>query len=110
MFKFLSMLDTYEDRKVARYEQGGLFISTALVNDSDDPYETAVAHPAYNDGEIVIVETYGDLDSAKAGHEKWVSIMTRPELPAKLVDTSTALIAKLCRATGNDLIFENEED
>ena len=95
---------------IGRYEEGDIFVSTAAINDSDDPYETAVAHPYYNDGHLVIVETYSDLKSAKSGHKKWVSIMTRPELPAVLVDVSTAFAAKLCRIFGEDLIFEHKED
>ena len=63
MFGGMSILN-YESRSLGRYEEDNLFVSTALVTDSDDPYETAIAHPFYNEGTIVIVETYDSKDDA----------------------------------------------
>ena len=57
MFEFL-MAAPYEDRKVARYDATWGFISTVSVNDGNQPYETAVEHSAYNDGDMVIVQAY----------------------------------------------------
>lgn len=98
MFDFLAMADNYEERAVDRYEDEeiGLIIDTAAVDDSDKPYETAVSHPAYNKGKWIIVELYDILDTAQAGHDKWVAKMTKSELPKKLIDVSTAEIADLC--------------
>ena len=111
MFSFFDMLDTYESRCVDRHEDGDLLVSTAAVIDSDHPYETAVAHPAFNGGLIVIVETYDTVEDAESGHQKWVQIMTAPELPAELKDVSTCGIVKLAAALGYDLneTFENED-
>ena len=88
---WLSMLDqedTYEQRKVDRYETEELFISTAHVIDSRKPYETAIAHPAYNEGAIVIVQMYDNIEDAQAGHDKWVQIMTADKLPDYLTDAN----------------------
>jgi hypothetical protein len=98
MFGFLLMMGNYKERKVGRFddESKGIMVSTAFVNDSDKPYETAVAHPAYNKGEMVIVELYNTKEEAATGHDKWVNIITGENLPESLTDVSTAEIAKFC--------------
>ncbi len=106
MFNFLGMADDYDSRKVDRYEEGDLFVSTAMVMDSSSPFETAVAHPQYNDGKIVIVENYNTKEKAKSGHEKWVKIMTDASLPNTLKDVSDSGIGTLARIVGVDTIFE----
>lgn len=79
------MEDTYEERKVAHYEEVGyLGVDTALVTDSPHPYETAVCHVSYNDGNWIIVETYDTKEEAAQGHERWVATMTADELPDEL--------------------------
>lgn len=102
MFGFLSMAGNYEYRKVARYEKDGLRVSTARVTDSAHDFETAVAHPAYNEGEIVIVEMYDTKEEAVLGHSRWVKRMTARKLPAQLKDVSTARVAEMCDILGND--------
>ena len=97
MFNFLGMVGNYEQRKVGRYEKGELLVSTAEVNDSKSPYETAVAHPKYNSGKIVIVEMYDSMAMALRGHKKWVSKMKSKTLPKKLVDVSTSEVALLAK-------------
>lgn len=59
MFNFLSDMYNYEDRCVALFDDGeGIRISTARCSDGSQPYETAIQHPDYNDGDYVIVEAY----------------------------------------------------
>lgn len=78
---------SYGERKVARYDGDGWFISTALVHDEGGPqYETAIVHPEYNERAHVIVEIYPTEEGAKEGHERWVETMTGDELPDELVD------------------------
>lgn len=89
------MFDNYEDRKVDRYEEGNLLVDTCSVTDAAQPYETAVAHPNYNGGDIVIVECYDTKQEAQDGHNRWVAIMTTFPLPVKLLDVSSAAIAAL---------------
>lgn len=95
MFEFLSMAGNYDSRKVDRYEEGDLLVSTANVIDSDHPYETAISHPNYNDDDFVIVEEYDEIGDAREGHNKWVKLMTAEKLPETLKDVSTAEVAKL---------------
>lgn len=91
----MEMLGNYEDRKVARYEKSDLLVSTAQVTDSDYPFETAVGHPNYNKGKLVIVEHYESRVAAEQGHKRWIKTMTQKRLPKSLKDVSTSEIAKL---------------
>ena len=93
----LKMYGAYEMRKVARYEDGSLIVDTVAVTDADQPFETAVSHPSYNDGDWIIVEEYGTKEEAEKGHNRWVQKMTPDGLPDQLVDVSTAWPAKLLR-------------
>jgi hypothetical protein len=104
MFEFLMDVGNYDQRKVGRYdnEKTRLSISTASVSDAAQPYETAVAHPDYNDNKWVIVETYGSRKAAEAGHEKWVATMTAKTLPGVLFDRSSAGVATLADAFVGD--------
>lgn len=99
MLNFMDMLGNYDSRKVDRYEGGeGFFISTAYVCDSDKPYETAVAHPEYADGKIIIVECYDTKSEAQKGHDRWVKKMASEELPEELVDVSKSALTEFLRA------------
>lgn len=102
MFNFLEMMDNYEDRKVARYEDETLIVDTCSVTDSEQPYETAVSHPDYCDGKIVIVEQYDTFALGQVGHDKWLSLMTATPLPAQLVDVSNAGVALLIDLLSTD--------
>ena len=97
LLKLIQMEITSETRKVARYKDRSLIIDTVAVTDSDQPFETAVMHPAYNDGDWIVVEEHGTKEEAQKGHNRWVQRMTSDRLPDQLVDVSTAWIAK---ATG----------
>jgi hypothetical protein len=88
------MMDTYEDRKVDCYESDTLLISTARVLDGDKPFETAVEHPDYNEGEMVIVEAYDTEEEAKSGHDRWVHCMTT-DPPEQLVDCRNSFISQV---------------
>jgi len=105
LFGFLGMAGNHEDRCVARYddEDTKLSISTAAVNDSDDPFETAVSHPLYNAGAWAIVATYPTGEEAEAGHKKWMQTMTAEVLPSELIDVSTCGSAAMLRAIGDEM-------
>ena len=91
------MRGTYKDRKVDRYDgENGFFVSTALVTDSRHPYETAVKHQAYSDGDVIIVEMYDSKEKAQRGHDRWIERMTAAELPLQLIDVSMSMTADLC--------------
>jgi len=79
-------LSNYKERKVACHETEELFVSTAWVADAEW-YETAIGHQAYNDGNLIIVEQYGqDRQAAEEGHKEWVGKMAGEELPEYLED------------------------
>jgi len=98
VFNFFSMANNYEERKIARFEEGDLLISTCSVTDSNQPYETAISHPFYNGGQFIIVEMYDTSKAARVGHKEWINKMTSDELPVQLEDVSTAGIALMCDA------------
>jgi len=95
MFDFLSMAYDYKDRKVDRFEGENFTIDTCAVTDSDQPFETGIVHPKYNNNEWVIVEMYNSKKEAQEGHRKWVKKMTENILPDELFDVSTSTIKKL---------------
>lgn len=101
MFDFLTA-DSYEQRKIGRFDADWGFVSTAYVNDADKPYETAVKHRDYNGGKMVIVEPYDTREEALAGHGRWTAAMTGPALPDKLVDNGRAGLAQLIDVLSGD--------
>jgi hypothetical protein len=103
---WLVMMSNYEQRVVDRYEDGDIIVDTASVNDGDKEYETAVAHPDYNDGWFMIVEAYDTIGGAQDGHNRWVAKMTTEPLPAVIVECQNAEIAKLIDIA--DLTFERK--
>ena len=102
MFDFLMDMGNIAERRVAVYEEDDLFVSTVRVSDSTQPFETAVEHPNYNDGKLVIVEQYDTKAEAEAGHEKWLAEMTADVLPVTLTDVSGSGVAQLCDAFGDE--------
>ena len=96
MFSFLGDMNNYEERKIDKYEQGDLFISTQ--------------HPLYNDGQMVIVEHYDTVEEAQAGHKKWVGVMTAENLPSALEDCCNAGIAQLMKSEGETIIYEKGKE
>lgn len=96
MFRFLEMMGNYEDRKVDRFEEGKLMVSTANVNDGKQPYETAICHSEYNNGEHIIVEGYDSKDEAQKGHDEWVKRMTNENLPDSLIDCANSEVQEMC--------------
>ena len=107
MFNFLDMMGNYEQRVVGRYDEdeNGLFVSTAEVCDGQKPFETAVDHPAYGDG-MIIVENYYTKEEAQIGHTRSVERMTAENLPSVLEDCNNSFIQQLCSALDVDNIRE----
>lgn len=103
MFNFLEDGGNYAFRKVGRYESEGVFISTVFVSDGVKPYETAVAHPLYNKGDMVIVESYENYEAAQTGHNKWIEKMTKDPLPEYLEDCANAGIMQFAIKMGAEI-------
>ena len=96
MFNFLQDIDNYDDRCIGRYPpEGDFLVDTAAVSDGRLPYETAIKHPEYNDGNMIIVEAYPNKEGAQAGHEKWIKTMITEPLPEVLVDCKNAELMSL---------------
>ena len=108
MFNFLEMAGTYDSRKVARFEDGEITVSTASVTDGSSPFETAISHPEYNDNNWVIVDKYNTVEEARQGHDKWVTVITTKPLPEKLVDCANANISQLADTVGCDMEFPRQ--
>jgi len=111
MFEFFDMVGNYEARKIDRYEEGKLIVSTAHVNDSAFDYETAISHPNYNRGAFVIVENYSTKEDAQIGHNKWVGMMTADALPMVLMDVGQSGVQQFAVALGmeTDVHFDLDE-
>lgn len=95
MFEFLNGLGNYNDRVIGRDDFDWGFVSTARVTDGSQPIETAVKHTDYNDGKIVIVEGYDDVEAAKDGHAKWLATMIAENLPDSLTDCANSQLQKI---------------
>ena len=96
---FLQDMGNYKERAIGRFpigsKDGAFLVDTVRVGDGIQPFETAVQHPEYNDGDMVIVEAYSTKKDAEVGHEKWVKIMAADELPAELIDCHNTEISQL---------------
>lgn len=108
MFNFLLDAGNYAERCVGRWDDEDKMVSTARVSDGAKPYETAFAHPDYNDGIMVIVEAYNTREEAKAGHEKWLKVMTEGPLPDLLFDCLNSELASLIYDQG-ELSYERKK-
>ncbi len=110
MFDYFSMADNYDERKVGRWDSGDRLkmVSTCSVTDGRKPFETAIAHPAYNKGKMVIVECYSTDKDAEIGHERWLELMLRDKLPLTLVDCVNSEISQLCGEFGAPMAFEKK--
>ena len=86
-----------------RYEVGEVFVSTVKAFDTNR-YETAVEHPEYNNGKLIVVEEYDNKAAAQVGQLKWIEIMTAEVLPEVLIDRSTCMI----KVFGDFLEGDNE--
>ncbi len=111
MFGFMEMMGNYDDRKVDRYdsENGLEMVDTCSVTDGRKPFETAVEHPDYNDGEMIIVECYDTKEEAQKGHNKWAQLIKANNLPYVLTDCRNSEISQMCNEAGEPMSFERKD-
>ena len=103
LFDFLLETRPYAERLVDNFKDGsGLVIDTTAVNDAKYPFETAVKHPRYNNGEWIIVQGYPTKNEAQLGHNKWIKKMTNPKLPKKLTDCAHDNIGHFINELGGE--------
>ena len=108
IFGFFEDMDNHNERCVGRYpKEGDFVVDTARVSDGREPYETAVQHPKYDDGSMVIVEAYPTKAKAVVGHKKWVKKMTSKKLPEVLRDCQNAEVAQLIPIS--ELVFPRQD-
>lgn len=91
MLSFLDTMFNHEERKVANYRgkdcEGNEFVlDTCLVTDSKQPFETALSHPFYNNGDWIILQSYDTAEEAKLGHNKWFDVFVNKGLPNVIKD------------------------
>ncbi len=86
----LQDMQPYADRKIGRWdsEDGKRCVSTCTVTDGVVEYETAIAHPEFNDGQLVIVGKYETREEAVVGHDEWVKVIN--DLPDELLDVDNS--------------------
>lgn len=110
MFSFYGMASNYDDRKIDRWdsEDETQMVSTCSVTDGRKPYETAVMHPAYNDGKTVIVECYDTPGQAQKGHDRWLDLIINDNLPNALTDCGNSGISQLIDMVDGDMSFEKD--
>ena len=84
MFDFMGNMEPYEDRLVNRSDFDWGFISTVAVSDGRKPFETAIQHIDFNDGDMVIVACYDTKKQAEKGHDKWIKEMENH--PKEVID------------------------
>jgi len=108
MYGFLNDIGNYDQRKVGRDDFDWGFVSTARVSDGRKPYETAVKHAKYGDGEMVIVECYDSKKEASEGHAKWLAAMTADVLPSKLTDCANSDVSQLLEVVAKDQSWKDK--
>lgn len=106
IFDMLGNPSARRSDEIFRFEQDEIIVDTCRVADSSKPWETGVYHPSYNDGQCIIVALYDTKEEAKAGHDKWVRIVTAEKLPAQIKDVSDCFWAQLARGVDGDMVFE----
>ena len=72
LYGIATMMDNYEERKVANDEREEFVLDTAKVTDRRWLYETAVMHKKFNNNDWIILDGANDLEDAKSMHEKWL--------------------------------------
>ncbi|MCH7964101.1 MAG: hypothetical protein IH852_09195 [Bacteroidetes bacterium] len=108
MFDFLQDIGNYEQRKIARYEKDTLMIDTCSVSDGNKPFETAIKHPDYRNGEWIIVEAYNTISEAKAGHKRWCKTMQKSKLPIQIADCANSHIEQFIEPSGRTFKREKQ--
>lgn len=71
-FGWLDMLGTYEERKVDNFRNDLFCVDTVSVTDRDLPYETAISHKDFNNGDWIILGWRGTKEEAQEYHDEIV--------------------------------------
>ena len=107
--KIIEISKNYEERKVDFFNNGVCEVSTVSVTDGNLEFETAISHPNYNDGELIVIQAYATKELAQKGHDNWIKIMTSDSLPDKIRDCGNFFMSQILFKLDPDVrIVENE--
>jgi len=73
LFGILTMSDNYKSRVVKNTKRNTFTLDTVRVADRELPYETAVAHKDFNDGDWIVLEWSETKEDAERTHDKWLA-------------------------------------
>lgn len=79
MFEWLDMIGTYEQRNVANYKNDIFEIDTSYVTDRIKPYETAIAHKDFRNGNWIVLGWRETKEQSQRFHDKMVKYFTAHE-------------------------------
>lgn len=89
ILKITNMSGNYNERKIGRYEENGITVSTVEVTDyPESPYETAISHPKFDNNYLIIVARYTNRNQAETGHKNWVKEVENDNF-SQLIDVNT---------------------
>jgi hypothetical protein len=106
MGDIIDMTENIADRHVNYDDWGEIgWLSTAYVVDNPKaPYETAIRHVEYGNGQTFILETYDAFDKARKGHSKWKKVFESPNsLPEYLEDQAAGLFGMFAPLKGRKI-------
>jgi len=86
---WIDMIGTYEQRKVANYKNDIFEIDTVRVTDRRFPYETAIRHKNFNDGDWIVLGFSSTKEEAQEYHDKCVEQFTFSPYPVVIEDAYT---------------------
>lgn len=72
LFGLMSMMGNHDSRVVVNTKRDKFVLDTARVTDRDLPYETAVSHKDFNDGDWIVLEWSATKEDAEKVHAKWL--------------------------------------
>ena len=72
MFDYLYMIGNYDQRQVKRTRTEHFTVDTALCTDRPIPYETAISHDGFRNGEWIILGWRHTKEEAKKFHDEVV--------------------------------------
>lgn len=73
LFGMFTMKDNYDLRVVKNTKRNAFTLDTAMVTDRALPYETAVAHKDFNDGQWIVLKWSATKEDAEKAHDKWLA-------------------------------------
>lgn len=95
--------------RIGLFDDGWLYVSTIRCLDTcRQPYETGIRCPEYNDGRIVIVQSYDTEEESRTGHQQWIDLM-QENPPDYLRDCGNHIFGQILELLNEDsMLFYRE--